>query len=329
MAGLILGSLIFVYTIQSFGGFAKLFSNLKELKYFYLFVLGNSFLWMLLYTQAWRFLITDVKNKVRYLSLLKIKMTGEGVNFMTPLGFMAGDPVRVLLLKKYVSPEARLRSVVIDRLMHTLSAQVFCLSGILLIFTQDIAFPIALHIGILALYSALCVFFVVLIITMITGRGFGVFEGVFKILKVSQRFPRLDSTLNDLRLSLEYYKNKSWAPFILAFFCHLSGRFLGAVEIMIVFYCYEGHADFIFSMILVSLSSLVSITMGWIPGALGALEYVYAQFFMLYGFSSDVGVSVQIVRRLRVFFWIGMGILLLDYAEIGRFFERFKKKPGS
>jgi len=337
LIGLSIGLLVFAYTIHSFGGIKAVLSNLIQIKYYYILIILNSFIWMLLYTEGWHQLFTSVKHKIRYLALLKVKMSGEGVNFMTPFGFIAGDPVRILLLRKYIGPEARMRSVVIDRVTHSLSAQFFCLIGVLLIFTQDIDFPLWLHVILLVVYIALCLLLSSLIYSMITGRGFGIFEKLIQLVNfILKKLPipnvhklsqGLNNFLSDLRNNLEYYKDHPKHPFFISFVFHFLGRLLGAVEILIVFYCFEGHANFIFSYILAALTSFFSVIFGFIPGALGVLESLYANFFILYGFRPEVGLSIQLVRRLRVLFWIGVGILILDYVEIADFFKKFRKKP--
>lgn len=326
---LMVGVLIFVYTINSFGGFVVIFSKLVEIRLYFLLVLINSLLWMLLYTEAWFQLFSGLWHKISYLSLLKIKVSGEGVNFMTPLGFLAGDPVRVLLLRRFFGPEARLRSVVIDRVMHSLSAQFFCLGGILLIFTQPIAFPLWLHVVLLAIYGTLCLVLTSLVFCMITGRGFGIFEPLFKLVNLPKRMPRINEALGELRENLEYYKDRRKHPFVICFFLHFAGRVLGALEIMVIFYCYEGHADFVFALILAALTSFFTITFGFIPGAFGIVERLYADFFALYGFRPEVGLSMQLIRRFRSWFWVLVGIVVLDYAEVADFFKRSRKNRRS
>jgi len=245
---------------------------------------------------------------------------------MTPLGFMAGDPVRILLLRRFFDSEFRLREVVVDRITHSLSAQFFCLIGISLIFTQDINFPFWLHILLLIVYTVLCLILTSVIFCMITGRGFGIFEGVFKLIRLQKRFPKIDSKLSEFRDNLEYYKDHPKHPFFISFLCHFAGRILMAAELMIIFYCYEGHTDFIFAVILTALTSFFSVIFGFIPGAFGVLETLYAEFFMLYGFRPELGLSMQLVRRFRSWFLIGVGVLVLDYGEIADFFKKFRKK---
>lgn len=105
-----IGASVFIYTVISFGGFKAVLGHLLQVKYYYVLVVLNSLIWMLLYTEGWHKLFAGLKHKLRFLALFKIKLSGEGINFMTPMGFIAGDPIRVLLLRKFVGPEARLGS---------------------------------------------------------------------------------------------------------------------------------------------------------------------------------------------------------------------------
>lgn len=325
---LLMGAGIFIYTIHRFGGVGPVLSNLLRIKYFYLLLILNSFVWIAFNTEAWKKLFDSLNEKISFLPLLKIKLSGEAINFMTPLGFMAGDPIRVLLLKRFVGPEARLRSVVIDRSLHSLTAQVFCLTGVLFIFTQDIAFPLWLTMIIVTIYLVMSTVLFSIIYCMVTGRGFGMIERVIHFLKIEKRFPKIHHHLNELREHLGYYQNHPRKAFFLAFLWHLAGRILGACEIMIILYCLSGQWHFVFSFILISFSSFFSVTFGFIPGALGVAEVLYAQFAILYGYQPETGLTIQIVRRFRVLFWILIGTLVIDYHEIAHFFKKGGKKEG-
>jgi hypothetical protein len=326
---LCIGIGIFLYTIHNFGGVEVVLKNLAHVGFGYAFVIANSFLWMIFYTAAWQRILHGLNETMRYFALLKVKLSGEGVNFMTPLGFMAGDPVRILMLKRYVGPTARLHSVVVDRMLHTLSAQVMNLIGAGLIFTQDIDFPVWLHYGLLALYSILILAFISILVSMLYGHGFGLFEHLFKLINLERRFPKANHKLVELREHFEYYRGHSKWPILQAFLYHFSGRILGAVEIMIIFYCFEGEFKFVFSIILATLTSFFTIAFGFIPGALGVVEALYARFAILYGYSPEMGLTIQIVRRLRVIFWILIGILVLDFSEIVQFFKKLRKNKGT
>lgn len=320
----LIGATLFVVAVERFGGFSEVFYHLTSVGWGYVFVILNSFLWMLGCTQAWR-LYFSACYEVSYFALLKVKLCGEAVNFMTPLGFILGDSVRVLLLRKYLGPEARLRSIVIDRTTHTLAAQVFCFIGFLLIFTQDIDFPFWLHITLIIIYFFIILVLLSLIFELVHGKGLGFFEPVFRWLKVAKRFPAIDKHINQLREDLEFYRDKPKKPFLIAFFYHLFGRFLGAMEILIIVWFFRNEFLPMFSVILMALTAFVALAFSFIPGALGIQETMYAHFFSLYGFPPETGLTLQIVRRLRTLFWIFVGILIMDFTELKDFLKRVRK----
>ncbi|HLD45734.1 MAG TPA: lysylphosphatidylglycerol synthase domain-containing protein, partial [bacterium] len=224
--------------------------------------------------------------------------------------------------------EARLRSVVIDRVMHALATQYFNIVGILIIFTQPISFPLWFHLLLLAVYVVLCSILTTVIVQLVTGQGFGAFEHLFRWFDVARRFPKVHDVLCELKSNLAYYRDRPKTMFFKAFAYHFAGRVLGAVEIMIAFYAFSGRLDFTFGVILAALTSFFAATFGFIPGALGILEGLYASLFSLYGFSPDMGVSVQIVRRLRVLLWVGVGIGLMDYEIVGVQLKKIKHNIG-
>lgn len=323
---LFIGLGLFLYTVDTLGGMGIIVRQLGLVGSGYFWIVANSFLWTFFYALAWKQFFVGVPHTLRYRDLLKIKISGEAVNYMTPLGFVAGDPIRVFLLKHFMGPEARLRSVVVDRCMHSLSAQFFCLVGLGMLFFEKITFPLWLHALLLAIYLIVFCFLASLTVSMLTGHGFGFFDPLFRYLFVSRRFPKITDQLDRLRENLGYYKDKPKRVFWYAFFLHFVGRVLGAVEVMIVFYYFEGKLAFSFAMILTTLMSFFSVVFGFIPGAVGVLETLYAEFSKLYGYRPEMGLTIQIVRRLRVFFWIFLGILLTDIAAVKHHLKHHLKK---
>jgi uncharacterized protein (TIRG00374 family) len=316
-AALLAGLAITYYTIASFGGFAAIWDELKRLSpWTYAWVLANSVLWTLSYTKGWQLLMHDEKHRIRFLGLFKVKVSGEAVNFLTPAGFIVGDPVRIMLLKKYFGPAARMRSVVVDRALHSLSAQFYCLLAFLLVFTQDVPFPRWMSVSLIAIYFAVFLAVGSFIWTMVSGKGFGRFGKFFRRIRMHERFPRIEAKMVELRRELEVYAGESKTPFVFSFFCHFFGRALGAVEIAVIFYGLTGRFEWVFCAILTALTSFVAVVGGFVPGSAGFLEALYAAFAKLYGFEPAMGITIQLVRRLRVLFWIAAGMLVADYAEI-------------
>lgn len=322
LIGFSLGALLFYYAVSRFGGLEGIVDNLRLLGAGYLVIIFNSFLGILLYTRAWKFYLPGCDHPIHYLSLLKIKLCGEGINFLTPAGFFLGDPIRVVLLRKYLGPASHLRSVVIDRVMHSLATHLFCFFGVTFLLTQPLLFPRWLTLSLFSFYATTTTLFTTLVIDMVTGRGLGFFEPLLRWLFLPKQFPKINRKISELREDLSYYVDKPKSPFFISLLLHFTGRILGAVEIYLIFYLIQGGSSLALSVILASLTSFFVGAFGFIPGAFGVLETLYAHFFLLYQHSPDTGISVQIVRRLRSLFWIILGILILDYDEIIRILRK-------
>lgn len=328
IAALLAGLAILYFTVRENGGFVAVFSQLAAFRGFALLVLLNSLCWMILYTEAWKTTFVDVSHRFGFFSLLRVKISGESINLMTPLGFFAGDPARVMLLDRYVTPEARLRSVVVDRVMHILATFAFCLMGTAVLFTSDFELPFWLGLsGISALvfYGLLFFLTATLVMRLLTGRGLGFIDRLVTVLGVPKRFPRLNQALIELRGDLLHFADKPKGPFWGSFLLHLAGRLLGAMEIAVIIYAYEGRMMWELSVVLAALTSFFLFVFGFVPGGLGVLEKLYAAFLPLFGLRPELGLTVQFIRRLRAVFWILIGVFFVDFQELMRMIRGRKK----
>jgi len=323
VVGFVVGLALFYFSISQFGGFRAVASYFRLVGWGYLAVIFNSFIGVMLFARAWYLYLEDHHHLLSYPALLKLRICGEAVNFMTPLGFAAGDPVRLLLLRKYLGHSSHLRSVVIDRIMHLLAAYLFCLTGSLLLFFQPVIFPRWLTLTMLALYGFLFGSIGFLVVELLQGKGLSFVEYVISWLTPLKKFPKVIEFVNELRSDLSFYADKPKGPFVLSFFLHFAGRLLGGVEIALILYFIQGDPKWDFAFMLAAVTSLVAVLFGFIPGALGVLETVYAQFFMANGLSPEMGITVQLIRRLRIMFWIGVGVFVVDYHDI---ISHFRKK---
>jgi uncharacterized protein (TIRG00374 family) len=327
LAALAAGGLIFIFTVNKLGGFPMVMRNLAAVGgWAYAAVLFNSWLWVFFYTNAWRVLI-QLTHAVRFGPLHRIKICGEAINFMTPLGFVGGDPVRVILLQRYLTGKSHLSSVVIDRLLQIMSAQLFCFLGLVLALFIDVGIPSWMIFVFMIFYLTLFSFLSWFLFSLFRGKGQSVFDAIFESFNMRQYMPGVVAYVEALRVDLALYSGHPTGPFLRAFLWHFSGRILGAVEITVIIHALDGRWLLGMAIVLTSLTSLAATVFGVIPGALGAMEAFYAKFFELNGLSPEIGLSVQIVRRMRTAFWILLGMLLIDVGQVRDAIKKSRRKP--
>lgn len=309
--GLILG-VIFLFCWVVHLGPDKIFRFVLEVKWWFIAVLANSFIWYLFYTAAWRSYFSNLVHRIPFLHLFRIKVCGEAVNLMTPIGFIAGDPVRFLLLEKQLGPSTRLGSVIVDRILHSLATVTFVLTGLFIVSVQTTTLSSAVRWGLFGIYFLLVSFLAFIVLELVKGNGLKLFHPLLMKLGLAKRFPKLEENLSDLNSELSGFAGGSLVPFVKAFLFHFAGRILGAIEIAIIFLYLSGSPHFVSSVILASLTSVIHFIFSFIPGGLGIVESLYGGFFYLHGLDVAAGVSMQLIRRLRALFWIVVGLIVLN-----------------
>lgn len=319
---LALGLGILYYVINDFGGLEKIAFYLKKTGWGYLLVVLSSFVAILFFTEAWRQFLPKGDHPIRFLSLLKVRLCGEGINFMTPACFIAGDPIKMVLLQKYLGPNSQMRSVVADRVMHTLAAHVVNLIGLILLITGSIPIPRIYSWSLIIFYAVTTLIIANFTVDMLTGQGLGLLDTLLLRLKFSKHFPKAHQKLEDLKDELVYYKDRPKWPFYKSFLLHSIGRAFGIVEIAIILWSLEGRWEWGFAYMLAALISFVTVACGFIPGAVGPLESLAGNFAMANGFEPQIGIAIQLIRRLRSFFWIGVGVYLIDFKHLRKKFKR-------
>ncbi len=326
--GFLVGALFLAYWIRKMG-VAQIVGAMKSLRWSgVVLVLANSFFWYLSYTKAWHSYFLKLSHKISFFHLLKVKFCGESVNLLTPLNFVLGDPVRAIMLKKHLGAGTRMGSVLVDRVLHS-HATVFCVflgvGGAMLV---HIPMPKGVLPGVFALYFLMNVFFVMVIWNILKGKGLSQIYPLIKRVPFIGKKEGIKEWFDDLNEELTSYAgNKAW--FLLKpFGYHFLGRVLGGLEISIILYFMVGAPHFIFGFVMAGLTAAGNLLFAFIPGGLGVIESLYAYVFSTLGMGPQMGVALQLIRRLRSVFWIIFGYLLLNLTE-GNLLRHNKEKIPS
>ncbi|MBI4411908.1 MAG: flippase-like domain-containing protein [Deltaproteobacteria bacterium] len=310
IVGFIIGAGFLAFWVAKIGPLLIL-DNLIHLKWWSVAVLANSFLWYVCYTKAWKNYFSNLAHSIPFGHLLKIRICGEAVALSTPLGFVAGDPVRITLLQKQLGRETRMESVVVDRALHTLAQLVFVLTGILITFSQSVPIAAGLRWGLVGLYVVFISVIGFFTIELLKGKGVKIVHSLLVRLHLGKWSPRLEKWVGELDVEFSAFAGGKPFALLSSFIYHFAGRILGAVEISLIFLYLDGRPHWILGVILASFTAIVNLLFTFIPGALGILESMYGGFFYFYGLDPAVGVSMQLIRRLRALFWIATGLWLL------------------
>jgi len=308
-----LGLLLLVLFIRKLG-LENIWSNLKALGWKFGLILGLSASWHCLNTIAWGLALAETQHKSRFKHLFCARLAGEAVNCMTPIVNLGGEPLKAYLLRKQIPLSDGIASVVIDRTVHTLSGVVFVSLGVVLAITR-LSIPTPIRIALIcsmSLYSIGAVLFLIIQ----QRKPAAAFLGLLRRLKI--KMPRLEAKREgamslDTRLTQFYQKRK--LRFSLMFALRLFAWTLGVLEVWLILSFWGVKVSFASAYLISTLTQIINVAFAFIPLSLGASEGGQVFIFMALGLTPSLGLSLGIVRRLRMLSWVLGGFVLLLIKE--------------
>lgn len=295
-------------------GFHEILNDFKTLGWNFFIALLPSIVTYVLFTYSWEEFLKGNGLKTPLRSLFMVKVVGEAVNIVNPLGWGGGDPVRIYMLKRWVPVSQATASVVVDRTLNSIALVPFMIFGIFLAFIK-FSLPPAFKWG----FSLSLLFIVGVTFYWYRRQHEGVFQFLIDLL-IKLRIKRnwSEHTLQrvkeiDALISRFYTHNKG--GFAVAFLLQFITRLLGVLEIYLVAYFLQAPIGWVASYLLASLTVIVNMIFVFIPGSVGVLEGAYAGVFHLLGQDPTVGTSIQIFRRIRMTLWAALGFYYIYHLD--------------
>jgi uncharacterized protein (TIRG00374 family) len=296
-------------------GFDSILQNLKTLSWRAIPLLFLAAIWYFSYTLAWDQFLKQLKGSIGLWELFRAKIAGEAVNSTTPASFLGGDPVRIYILRKHFPLTEAAASVVVDRTLHTMAVLILIFLGMIAAFWKLPFLPLNMRYG-LPIILIICSLFMGLVFTHQRRGLFTFLMYLLKKLHIKKsfstktiyKFKELDGHISD------FYINNP-GSFWTALSLHFFGRLLGIVEIYAVGKIFYPEFTVYAALLLGALAPIIIFLFAFIPGALGVLEGAYSGILYLLHIPPEVGLSIQIFRRIRAFFWIIIGYIALGTHE--------------
>ncbi|MBI4211449.1 MAG: flippase-like domain-containing protein, partial [Deltaproteobacteria bacterium] len=315
------GIILFAFVVRSVG-LAVIWQNILAVRWAFLAVLAISAIWYILYAEGWRLFLKDSQDHIGLLDLFRIKIIGEAINTLTPVNFIGGDPLRIYLLKKHGVPVAEgAASVVVDRTVHILASMIILLFGLTITFLNVDRFASNVRYGIPAVAIATILFIIFILIHQRRGF-FGPLMTLCKKLRIKKefsektiaKFVELDSHIAD-------FYNSNHRGFLLCLGYNLAGRILGIIEIYVVGHAVVVNFTWYAAIVLCTLAPVVNTIFTFIPGAIGVMEGAFSGVSYLLGFDPATGMTIQIIKRIRSFAWVGVGLIFLGFQGTRKVLE--------
>jgi uncharacterized protein (TIRG00374 family) len=234
-------------------------------------------------TLGWRFAFP--RAPAPFHRLYGARLAGEALNLVTAFGSMGGEAVKAWLIRRDVTYEESVPSVVIAKTTLTIAQALFLLVGIGLAWTMlaTDSRVIAAMLWLLVVEVAAVAGFVGVQVTGIVGRAGRLLEW-FGVVTPGAYAQQLDTALRD-------YYHRDWRRLVWSTGFHLAGWLLGAVEAFVILVFLGVPADLVTATVIEALGAGVRFATFLVPASLGAFESANAAAFEAMGLGSPSACS--------------------------------------
>ena len=274
---------------------------------------------------AWNYIIND--KRIPFLKVLSITISGYALNYMTPFFHLGGEPFKVIALKNYLGTNRSLSVTISYLMLHFLSSFLFWIVAIVAIF---FLLPVS---GLAYLVLAICmVLFTTIVYMFLKGykngvtKSFAFFITKLPLLKkFEDNVYSKEELLNNIDENIkELLNNRRW-NFIAANIFELLSRLVGTLEFYFILSALGYSPTLLDSFLINAGASIISNLLFIVPFEIGVKEGGLYVTLGLLNFVPLVGVYIGLVNRIREFFWILIGLLLIVFSGEKNQKEEFKK----
>ncbi len=319
VAAAVLGLLLFVWALRQTGT-TQILEGARRVGWGFLVILALSGLRFWVRARAWA-LATDATPPLRVGETLPALVAGDALGNLTPLGLFVSEPVKAAYVRPRVSLMDALTGITVENLLYTMSVAVVIAAGmamLLLLFNvgeaaRDIAggalVVIALAFAVGGVMLARQVKLVSRGVELLERRGHAPAALAARLEKLR--------TFEDLIYGFAGRHPRRVAGIVgLELVFHV----LGVVEMWFTLALLAGAAapTLLNTFVLEAVNRTIMVAFKFVPLRLGVDEVGTELLTRTLGLPAGVGVTMALVRKVRMLAWSAVGVAILARRPFGR-----------
>lgn len=251
-------------------------------------IIGLSFLRLVLQTRAWSMALRADGIDAPQGELMLVRLASQGVGYLSVLGPVASEPMKIGLLRK--SQVSAATATIVDTGVYWLCsgivAIVGCLSAILLLaHRRELVRPLAV--------IAFIVAAVLLYIARAKPRLSRLADGY------GAQCPRWLRKAAELEAAIRIFQRKHPRLISRMIWLDLACQLLLAAEVVAMLWCLGIPLRAITVLAVEGATRAIKMMAGWMPARIGADESGIAGAFLAFGLSPAAGLTLALARRSR------------------------------
>src|ERR1051326_5185358 len=310
------GLALLVWVVSKVGA-AEIAADVRQVGWGIAAVIAIGGVRFLLRAVAWRLCLDDPRS-LTIADTFAAVVCGDAIGNLTPLGPLVGEPAKAALVRGRIAMAAAVGALAVENVLYTLSAAGMIAADMIALLAafelpSDSNGAVMRGVGEIAIASTIVLFAIALWMLWrqpaIISRALGL-------------APRLRTHADRIRaLEVEIYSFASRHPAKLAPLAAAEVGFhaFGVLEVYLTLWLLAGAPPSLLTAFLFeTVNRLLTVVFKFVPLRLGVDEAGTAAFATMIGLAAKTGLSLAIVRKVRVLFWAGLGGLLLVRTGVRR-----------
>jgi Lysylphosphatidylglycerol synthase TM region len=304
------GAGLFAWMVQH-TSLAPILDGLRSVGWGFAVILILSGIRPLVRAAAWR-LCTPGPHQLRIRDTFPAFLTGEALGNVTPLGLFVSEPTKAVFVRHRVSMMTAVSGLATENILYTLSVAVVIATGtVALLFSFDVPRGVRL-----ASFVVVGIMLGLLVIAAwVLARNVRVMTGVIDRLHHYRLAPRaLVERLEKLRVLEDriYTFHRRYPERLLPVLALETAYHLaGVAEVFVTLMWVAQAPTLLIAFVLETANRATNVIFKFVPMRLGVDEAGTGGLTHVLGYSVADGVTLAIVRKMRVLFWTGIGLVLL------------------
>ena len=277
-------------------------------------ILATGVLRQLVRSAAWVMLMTDdgTQSRVPLRRALAATIAGDAVGNLTPLSLAVSEPAKAMLVGAHMPPQRALAALAAENFFYSLSVALAVLTGVAVLFLK-FSVPDALRNASLMLVAAMA--------AVLAGGLWLIWKKPALVSATLARFTRFAGTrVPDYERFIEKIRTLETSSYAFVrakpgrlagvMSCEAAFHVLSVTEAWIALY-FLGHASIALAIVLDTVQRMINVIFRVVPLKIGVDETFSGLMSHALGFGSALGVTMGVIRKIRVIFWSLIGLVLL------------------
>jgi hypothetical protein len=311
----VIGVALLIFTVQRVGGWSAIVSGIASVGWWFILVVVLAAARMGCRAAAWIACVRHESSRLRWRDAFLAVLAGDAAGNLTPLGVLASEPTKILLTRSTLSTVTSVASVAIENAFYTASVAVILLAGTWILLQRADVPPVLERISEIILIVVAILAAVALWAARTRPAVLSRFAPL--IMKLADRSEAPAEGVKEIESRI--YDVVQWPLTRTLNIVGWQATFhvLAVAEVWVVLHLLPGGESItvVDAFLMESAGRFVTIAFKFVPYRLGIDEAGSGAVSTVLGLGAATGVTLALVRRLRIIVLNAFGLLKLIHAR--------------